>query len=169
LISLPQRRQTSKAGARAAVGSLQDSGEFRLLSRWARPGLGAPLPTESWGRARAARTGTPSLSGGTEEGKGLAGARASLHEADPQGVRWCHEGGQPVSLSVLPALEHPSCPGEAADWAAPASQGMTGSGMGQCGPHGCAQLCPEDGGVGEVQGAGQMLVQLLSRGDRWDK
>lgn len=32
-----------------------------------------------------------------------------------------------------------------------------------------AQLCSGGGRAGEVKGAGQMLVQLLSRGDRWDK
>lgn len=35
--------------------------------------------------------------------------------------------------------------------------------------HSCAQLCPDHEGAGEVKRAGQMLVQLLSRGDRWDK
>ena len=71
--------------------------------------------------------------------------------------------------SVLLALGHPSSLGVTADWTAAASQGMTGSGIGQHGSQGCAQLCPEGGGVGEVKGAGQMLVQLLSKGDRWDK
>lgn len=44
-----------------------------------------------------------------------------------------------------------------------------GEGVGQRGPRSCAQLGPGGGGAGEVTGAGQMLVQLLSRGDRWDK
>lgn len=82
----------------------------------------------------------------------------------PQG--WA---AQAVSLSMLPALGHPPSPGEEADWAAAAPQGMMGSSVGQHGPHGCAQLSPKVGGAGEVKGAGQMLVQLLSRGDRWDK
>lgn len=73
LISLPQMRQTSKAGAWAVVASLRDSREIRLLSCWAWPGLGARLPTGSWGWAWAAITGTPTLSGGTREQKGLAG------------------------------------------------------------------------------------------------
>lgn len=80
-----------------------------------------------------------------------------------------HDDGQPASLSVLPALGHPPSLGKAAGQAAAASQGITGSGAEQGWPHGCAQLCPKGGGVGEVKGAGQMLVQLLSRGDRWDK
>lgn len=40
--------------------------------------------------------------------------------------------------------------------------------MGQHQLHGCAQLCPKDR-VEELKGVGQMLVQLLSRGDSWDK
>lgn len=46
---------------------------------------------------------------------------------------------------------------------------ISGDDRQQCGPYGCVQLCPEGGGAGQVKGAGQILVQLLSRGDRWDK
>lgn len=96
-------------------------------------------------------------------------ARASLDEAYPQGSRGCHEDGQPCSLSMLPALGHLPSLGEEADRAAAVSQGMTGSGVGQRGPRSHVQLCSKGGGAGEVKVAGQMLVQLLSRGDRWDK
>lgn len=56
-------------------------------------------PTERWGWACAATTGTTSLSGDTGEGKGLAGARASLDEADSQVARGAKRmGSQSPSL-----------------------------------------------------------------------
>lgn len=79
---------------------------------------------------------------------------------------------QPWAGSFSPVLLAVVClpfPAEAADQAAAAFRGTTGRDVGHWGPHGCARLCPQGRWAGEVKGAGQMLVQLLCRGDRWDK
>lgn len=110
---------------------------------------------------------THTFSGGAGEAKGLTGVRESLDDTEPQASRGATTMGSfsPVLLSVayLPFSA------EEADLPATAFWGTTGSGVGHYGPHGCAWLCPKGRWAGGVKGAGQMLVQLLCRGDRWDK
>lgn len=117
--------------------------------------------------AQVATTHTHTFSGAAGEGKRLAGAREPLDDAEPQASRGATTvGRQFLSHAAGSSLPFPA--GEA-DLASAAFWGRTGSDVGHCGPHGCAQLCPKGRWAGEVKGAGQMLVQLLCRGDRWDK
>lgn len=154
MISLLQRRQASKAAVRQQGPLSGTTGKSGCCLGG--HGLG-------WGLgAQVATTHTHTFSGAAEE---PGNPWMMLH---PRQAGVPQQWADSLCLTLL-AVAYLPFPVEEADLASAAFWGTTGSDVGHHGHHGCAQLCPEGKWAGEVKGAGQMLLQLLCRGDRWDK